>query len=97
MVAVRIRHWCYNNDNKLRVSKRKSEIQDGGFENSVAQNNLSLSLHMIATKFQRLRLCFRGQAVRTDNWEYCLGLLEIKNGGLNRNSIGNYVYPRSYT
>jgi len=25
------------NDNKLRVSKRKSEIQDGGFENSVAQ------------------------------------------------------------
>jgi len=26
-----------SNNNKLRVSKRKSEIQDGGFENSVAQ------------------------------------------------------------
>jgi len=25
------------NDNKLRVSKWKSEIQDGGFKNSVAQ------------------------------------------------------------
>jgi len=30
-------YWCYSNDNKLQVSKRKSEIQDGGFENSVAQ------------------------------------------------------------
>jgi len=30
-------HWCYNNDSKLRASKRKSDIQDGGFENSVAQ------------------------------------------------------------
>jgi len=29
--------WCYNNDDKLRVSKRKSEIQDGGFESIVAQ------------------------------------------------------------
>jgi len=36
-VHVRILHRCYKNDNKLLVSKRKSEIQDGGFENSVQQ------------------------------------------------------------
>jgi len=34
---VRTLHWCYSNDIKLRVSKRKSEIQDGSFENAVAQ------------------------------------------------------------
>jgi len=34
---VRTLHWCYNNENKLRVSKRKSEIQDDSFENLVAQ------------------------------------------------------------
>jgi len=30
-------HWYYNIVSKLRVSKPKSEIQDGGFETSVAQ------------------------------------------------------------
>jgi len=28
---------CINNDTKLRVSKWKSEIQDGGYENLFAQ------------------------------------------------------------
>jgi len=36
-ISVRTLHQCYSNNNKLRVSERKSEIQDGGFENSVAQ------------------------------------------------------------
>jgi len=34
---VRTLHWRYSNDTKLQVSKRKSEIQDGGFENSAAE------------------------------------------------------------
>jgi len=34
---VRTLHWCYSNDSKLRVSKRKPEIQDGGFENLFAK------------------------------------------------------------
>jgi len=36
-IYVRTLHWCHSNDSKLRVSKRKSEIQDGGFEILVAQ------------------------------------------------------------
>jgi len=36
-IHVRTLHWCYSNDNKLQVSKRTSEFQDGGFENAVAQ------------------------------------------------------------
>jgi len=28
---------CYSNDSKLQVSRRKSEIQDGVFENPVTQ------------------------------------------------------------
>jgi len=65
---VRILHWCYINDTKRRVSKRKSEIQEGGFQNSVAQ--ISAYTHdrnVIPTA----ALCFWGQVTRIDYWEYC--------------------------
>jgi len=57
--------------------KRMSEMQDGG---------LKIQLHksqLIATKFQRLHLCFRDQATRINYWNTvsCLGMLEIKDGG----------------
>jgi len=67
----------------MKILKRNpGEIQDGGLENSVAQ--ISAYIHIIATKFQRLHPCFRGQATWIDYWEYCpmyMGMLEIKDGG----------------
>jgi len=62
-------HWWYKYDNKLRVSKRRSEIQEGGFESSVAQ---ILAAHMITTKFQRLyTLMFLGSG----NTDELLGIV----------------------
>jgi len=37
IIHVQTLYWCYNIDDKLQVSKQKSEIKDGGFENSIAQ------------------------------------------------------------
>jgi len=65
-IHVRTLHWCHNNDSKLRVSERKSEIQVGGFENSVAL--ISADTHD-SNKIPTAKPMF--QATRIDYWEYC--------------------------
>jgi len=42
---------------------------------------ISQLVYLIAMQFQRLHPCFRDQATQRDYWEYCLGMLEIKDGG----------------
>jgi len=77
-IHVRTLHWCYSNDIKLRVNKRKSEIQDGGFENLVAQ--ISADTH----DRNEIPTATRDQAtLGIDYWEYgsMYDMLEIKDGG----------------
>jgi len=70
-------HWCYSNDTKLQASKRKSEIQDGGFENSVA--HISTYTHDSNDYTQVFGVRQHGET--TGNTDLCIGVLENKDGG----------------
>jgi len=59
-----------------------SQSKDGGHLPEVDRKlRISQLVYMIATTFQRLHPCFRGQATRIDYWNLCMGMSSIKEGG----------------
>jgi len=89
-IHVQTLHWCYSNDSKLQVSKRKSEIQDGGFKNSVAQisvythdsNNISTATPMFPGSDNMERLL----EIQSYVWACC----KLKMAAINRKYMVNY-------